>query len=242
MKRRATTTLGGVRKRPRLVRQGASMRMPMVRVPAVLRSRTPEVKTVDVPKGQVPLNTTANFVCLNAIEEGSSFYNRVGRKVMMRSLQINGVINQTGNNGGGYEYLRGMIVYDRQPNGAFPAIADLLQDVDLTGAATTNSFSGINMNNRDRFKVLADMRWSIPNDSNSSEVDLVAGILDYTKNEVNVNRFIPLFNLEAHYKASNGNQTDLSTGNLFLVTFGSNASGSDAYQLAFHARLRYHDV
>jgi len=207
----------------------------------------PEIKSVDLVAGPVtkPTSTTAQFTLLNAIQEGSSFYNRVGRKIMMRSLHLTGLVFQNQGGAGVDEYLRHMIVYDRQPNGAVPSIADILLDYDNTGTTTTNSLSGLNMNNADRFVILRDMRVAIPkNDDNGGLQDVSAAVIDYTTNRVNINEFVLLKNLETHYKATTnpGVIGDIASGALWFVQFGNVAAATAAYAVAFQARLRYHDV
>lgn len=211
-------------------------------LPATLRSRIPEVKTVDIPQTSTLLSTTATFQLLNGIQEGSSFFNRVGRKVMMKSFRLTGSIIPDGLGAGNAHYIRIMVVYDRQPNGTFPAIADLLQNVDNAGAATTTSLSGMNMNNAERFLMLADLRIDIPQDSGTTD-NQFASIIDY-KGEFNIDRYIKLRNLETHFKASSNPAVvaDQSTGSLFLCTFGNVAAASAEYDLQWTGRLRYHDV
>lgn len=215
-------------------------------LPAALRFNKPEVKSVDLVGAPISktVSTTATFNLMNGVQEGSSFYNRVGRKIMMRSLHLVGNITSSGNAAGVAEYLRLMVVYDRQPNGAAPAIADVLLDYDNAGTTTTTSYSALNMNNADRFQVLADIRIDIPVNAAAGLADGIAGVLDYTKNEVNVNRFVKLKNLETHYKSSTNPAVigDISSGALWLVTFGNVANATAGYVFNFGARLRYHDV
>lgn len=214
-----------------------------------LRGNRPEIKSVDLVSAPVtkPSCTTAQFTLLNGVQEGSSFFNRVGRKVMMRSLHLTGGVILSGNSATAMtdEYLRHMIVYDRQPNGAVPAISDILLDYDNTGTTTTTSVSGLNMNNADRFVILRDMRVIVPNsDLNNQTLNGVAGIIDYTTNRVNINEFVLLKNLETHYKSSTNPAAigDIASGALWFVQFGNVASASCAFGCAIQARLRYHDV
>lgn len=214
--------------------------MVMTRPPAALRTRAAEKKTVDVNTTTVSIHSTGTWTILNALQEGAGFYNRIGRKVQMRSLQLNGYFTRTGQASGQSEYLRVMILYDRQPNGAFPSVADILRDVNQAGTTSSTSLAGLNMDNAERFMILMDNRVNIPNASNTASENLDDPIVDQN-NEINTKRYIQLRGLEAHYKSSNGDITDLSTGSLFLFTFGNVASGSNSYQFTFKSRLRYVD-
>ena len=52
-----------------------------------------------------------------------------------------------------FDFLRLLVVYDRQSNGTLPAISDILAS-DLAGAVTTTSRSSRNDDYKDRFKIL----------------------------------------------------------------------------------------
>ena len=55
-----------------------------------------------------------------------------------------------------FDFLRLLVVYDRQSNGTLPAISDILAMRDLAGAVTTTSRSSRNDDYKDRFKILLD--------------------------------------------------------------------------------------
>lgn len=221
--------------------------MPMVRrssVPAALYRRGPEVKTVDVKVTNQVFNTTGSIALLNGIAEGTSFFNRIGRRVAMKSLQISGSIDDntaTGTPVNDSEYLRMLVIYDRQNNGGTPALADILQDVDNAGTTTTDAYSGLNMNNSDRFKVLMDNRVFIANDQVStatqnlsvSVANLAAG-----SGEVSIKRFIKLNGLEAHFGASTAAVASCQTGAIWMVLVSSAGS---MLQANLRCRLRYWD-
>jgi len=234
-----TTTNRPPAPRPRLL---------AARVPAALIGSGKETKSVDFPiAANTPqtdiISTTATFLCVNTVQEGAGFYNRIGRRITMQSLHVTGMVftNQGVTPGSVDEYLRIMVVYDRQPNGATPAIADLLLDYDNAGATSTKSFSHININNADRWQVLRDIRLQIPNDAGNLESG-EAPIIDYS-NRGNVNEFIRLNGLETHYKATTnpGAIGDISSGALWVITFGNVAAATAAYQFKWTARLRYSD-
>lgn len=205
--------------------------------------RQSELKVVDTSRNGYPINTTGNFQVLNIPVQGAAVYNRVGNEIEMKSLHFVGQIALTGNAGiaVNQDYLRIMIVYDRQPNGANPANADLLTDYSSAGGTTTNSMSHLNPNNYDRFKVLADIRIDI-NDAVAAGAETigVAQIVDY-KGEVNINRFINLKGMGVKYKASAGTVGDIASGALQLFTFGAATAGNDLYQLVASFRLRFID-
>lgn len=242
-----THLLGGKRRmvynraKPASISRAAILRS---RLPGQLRMKGPEKKSVDLEGPVNVISTTPTFDLLNGIQEGSSFYNRIGRRINMVSLHLRGQIIVTGLGAGASEYLRVMVVYDRQPNGAAPAIADLLLDYNNAGATTTSSFSHINMNNADRFVMLADIPIAIPWNAQVAQLGDAGAVMDRTKNEVNINRFIRLKDLETHYKSSTNPAAigDIATGALWLVTVGNQNAATAGFAVVYTTRLRYHDV
>lgn len=204
-----------------------------------------EVKTIDTPAVTQTLSSTSSFALLNPIQEGSSFYNRIGRKICLRSIRLTGqIVARTGvATSGTYDYIRIMIVYDRQANGAFPSIADILLTYDNTGATTTTVLSHLNMNNAERFKIVRDIRIAISNDAVAAANIQDEQIIDY-KGKYNIDEYAKLKGYESHYKASSNPAVigDVSTGGLYLVTFGGNPAASAGYALNWTARCRYTDV
>lgn len=213
---------------------------------AVLAStrRGAEKKFLDIPFTTTVISTTGAFQAVNIIQEGSSFYNRVGRRIHMKSLHLTGTLTSTGQGAGVYEYLRVMVVYDRQPNGAYPAIADLLSDYDNTGAVTSTSYAGVNPNNADRFLVLRDIRVGIPLNTIGAAQDTTP--VDNTSGQrvTPLNEFIKLSDLETHYKASSNPAVvgDQASGSLFVFFYGNVAAANAAYQMTWKSRLRFTDL
>lgn len=222
-------------------------------LPAALRSgRGFELKSVDSPVGNAPtalaINTTANFQGMNLVQSGAAFYNRIGRKITMRTLHFTAQIQATIPGAviadGIAEYLRILIIYDRQPNGNFPVVGDILANYDNAGTATTTAFSNINMNNSDRFKIIRDIRIAIPTNDTVDQSAHETSIIDYTTNRTNINEFIRLGDLETQYSTTTNPAAigDITTGSLFVMTYGSAPANNAGYTLKWSSRLRYRDT
>lgn len=205
-------------------------------------SNSSEIKTVDIDRTAKQIVNTGTFVLLNGTTEGASFYNRIGRKIAGKSVRIQGQIIGSGNvTLVQSEYIRVMVIYDRQTNGAFPTVADVLTNYDYTGATTTTSFSYLNMNNIERFVVLRDTHFHIPdNDFAGTQTSGMGSIIDY-KNNCNYDEYIKLGKLETHYKNSTGLVGDITTGGIYLLLLGNVAAGSNGYQMQYSIRYRFHD-
>lgn len=158
---------------------------------------------------------------LNVIAAGAAVYERIGAKIMIRSIRI-----RTGWTGAATPCLgivRVAVVYDRQPNGAAPAIGDLFQDLRTAGATTTDLMSGVNIGNKNRFTILRDQSF----------------IFDTTHLTTALDWFIPC-RLQTEYRASAGTIGDISTGAVFLVMAAQNTT-SFVNMPTCRARIRYED-
>lgn len=214
-------------------------------LPGALRSGRHELKSVDVPTGVVLCNTTAVITPLNLIRAGSSFNNRVGRKIEMISLRLVGQMVSVRTTVA-QDYNRIMLVYDRQTNGALPAIADILQATDQAGTNTTDSFTGINLNNRDRFVILRDEHLCMPTQTQAAGTVITnpGGQIDPVSTTFKLDWYVKLKGLVAQFKADSAPAVigDISTGGLYLVTFGDNVAGTEGWALETQTRLRYLDL
>lgn len=221
-----------------------------------LSSRGPSYKNskaMDISSTtQAANSTTAAFACLNFPQVGAAFYNRVGNDIFMKSIRLRAaIVPNAGATGKTTPSIaRIMIVYDRQTNGAFPSLADILTDYSTAGATATNVLSGINMNNRGRFLILMDNQVVLPaigaaGATPASAVLTYVGANDKgdtdTQGPLNMNRYQKLRGLPTLFKASTGAIGDISTGGLYLVSFGDDAGGTAGYTLNWSSRLKYAD-
>jgi len=198
------------------------------------------------------LNT--NLRVINQIKEGSGFQQRIGRKINMKSVRINGMIRPTGTNVAVIpnQELRLIMFYDKQWNAATAfTLSTLLQD--QTEAATTSSaMSGVNLNNRERFKILIDRKISCP------QITVTAGpvitsstgswMLDGSSIETGgpvVNIYKKLGGLETQYNGTVGTSADINSGALvicLLTDGGTLTTNTNDWQFDGTIRLRYYDV
>jgi len=191
------------------------------------------------------INTTAVVTPINLIQAGSTFCNRIGRRVNLRSLFFTAWLQNLNTVNASFDYARVIVVYDRQTNGATPAIADILQNTDQATANTTTSLSNLNLNNRERFVILMDERMTLPPVALTTAAGTpVPFSPDTSKNVFQIRRYINLKGLPTHFKADSSPAVigDISTGGLFLVTFGTIAAASESYACRASWRLRYDDA
>lgn len=184
----------------------------------------PELKFQERVVAQADFIATGTAWLLNGIGLGNEVYNRIGRQIFMKNLELRGFINQQ-NGALNEQVCRVAVLYDRQSNGTAPTAAMLW---DLSGA-TSYVASQYNLDNRDRFKVLYDKVLSIaPPLVNDSRKNIVA--------------HIPL-NLYATFNYSNtGTITDIQTGALYVVMVCEAPLGLVNLRTTFTTRVFFHEL
>lgn len=217
----------------------ASLRAAGPAMMAIPNPRNPEVKFFDcVPTapaagllaianvaGAEPTSAYTGMTELNAISQGAGAYQRIGQKVVIKSLAlklqlalIEGATTTITNT------ARVMIIYDRQSNGNFPAIADILS----TNVSSAPVFtSGLNMAKKNRFSIIADRYYDL-----STGGDGAATVTIFRNN----------LNLEVEYGANNGLISDIGTGAIYFVAFAQ--SQTAAYEIvpqSMTSRVRFYD-
>lgn len=209
-------------------------------LPGVLTARGAETKALDVYDANYNLNQTAVITPLNLVRTGSSINNRIGRRIEMKSVRITGRLEavRTVNV---EDYVRILVIYDRQTNGALPAFADILADI-LEDASTISSvYSGAALNNRDRFVILRDKRIAVPSMTWTAGVITNPGFDNST--EFNIDMFVKLKGLLCQYKADSAPAVigDIATGSLLLVTVGGQIAAAEGWRASLTSRLRFND-
>lgn len=115
---------------------------------AELKYIEPVTLTTNIPSaGQINL--------FNGVASGTDFNQRIGRKITMKSLYLRFTLNPIATASAPVgDIVRVMMIYDTQANGALPSVTDVL--------VTANWQAAMNLNNRDRFKVLYDKFINMP--------------------------------------------------------------------------------
>lgn len=178
------------------------------RAPVARRVSAVEVKSFDsiVAGGALPLIAAtvgaepaavfAGITELNCVQQGATVANRIGNKIVIRSIHLKCAISAVAN----LCIARLMIVYDKQPNGAFPAITDILLD---QPAGAGSFYGGLNIANKSRFQIIRDAFHTIdPGQAQIQSINL------YCKGR-----------WESEYGANAGNIGDFRTGAVYLVAF-----------------------
>lgn len=205
--------------------------------------RTPigkfELKAADTGVTTYQVNTTGTITLLAVPTLGTDYTNRIGRRITLKKLYIRGHVNaENAENAvtvGGVETLaqqaRMIIVVDRQPNAAVFSITDLL--------VSARAEAQLNLNNRDRFKVIYDRVFQIPNSIKAAQAapSLVGNFGGMFK----VKCFKKL-NLPVQFNSTNGGTiADITSNALYMVWVGTNAAAATDVNATVSTRVRFSD-
>lgn len=171
---------------------------------------------------------------------GAEINQRIGRKCTVKSIFIRGLM-QTYASGilpmsdAVVTSLQGriLVIWDSQPNGLMPAAADILE-------APLNTNSQLNLDYRDRFRILADECMIF----DPFILQVATGICS-APNQIHKFKIYKKMNDQVIFNSTNGGTyADIATGNIILMWVGDTASGSPDIGLrgTYTSRIRYSDA
>lgn len=193
-----------------------------------------ELKVKDLNLSIEAINTTGTFTLLNGLQQGSDFTNRVGRKVMWKSLYVRFLVQHDRTSAGAgagvspNSSVRIIIIHDMQTNGATPTVAALLN--------SANTTAPLNLDNRDRFKVLMDKFYAMPGVSKTATDINSAGNTAFTIKKYRKINFETIFN-----SGTSGAVADINSGAVWLFIIGDQASGDNCSTVNGSVRMRFAD-
>ena len=191
----------------------------------VRRNIPRETGYVDLASASYACDTTGSITLLATIAQGASVEQRIGKKVMLKSLQARGDLRQ--GTTAVVNDVAFMIVYDKRPGGALPAITDILESV--------NPKAMNNDNNASRFSILKRVDKVLIGDTSSAVDTNSATACDVTF-------FLPINRHSIFNAAGTGAIGDIDEGALYLVTVGGTAAGTAAATLTVAFRTRFLDM
>lgn len=180
---------------------------------------------VDLAVGTYAMNTTGSITLIATVAQGTTVNQRVGKKIRWNSIQIRGYVasdTATVQCNGAL-----IIVYDKRPTGALPAITDVLV------SANQNSFN--NDDNASRFQILRRWDWAFAGNSTTAgqQTDsTVRAINEYIK-----------VNKPCVYKTgTTGVISQIEQGALYAITVGNVAAGTGDANAGVGYRVRFTDT
>lgn len=186
-----------------------------------------ELKVIDNQQVIAPLLTTGSIALVNGVAQGTDFTDRIGRKVVVKSIHLKYYVQAYNNVDVPLgDIVRVLLVWDYQANGSLAAVGDVLTNVDVLG--------GINLTNRERFKILYDKRHTF-------------GAIEYTgaapvagdSRPVFAQRYIKC-NMPMVFAGTANTIGSIQTGSMLLMVV--TASSSTGYAGNFRIRTRFSDA
>jgi len=221
--------------------------------PAYRKARGGEKKVVDVNSGYIVLRNAASIStavdnvqaqathqvwCLNASAEGATYTDHLGRRQCNQSLWVNlyfmpnttvSLADEQGDS------VRVIIFWDFQCNGGTTfTLSNLLQD---TGATpVTDTLAPINLNNRERFRILLDKKITLEAFCLNGSSILTGGSPKFHI----LKKYINLKGVETTYNtdASSGAYGEIQTGALMMAVF---SQFDQNYLFKGQSRVRFTD-
>lgn len=185
-----------------------------------------EKKVIDTASASYACDTTGSITALNLAAQGTDYTQRIGRKTTNVAVQLEGKISPQDNSIGATK-CKVLIIYDAQPNGALPVMTDIFT------ASSSNAF--MNLNNRDRFKIIMTENVTLGSVSDTATMSFAAG-----PNVANVSTWNRV-NLDTIWTTTTGVIGAVGTGTLLLVTVGDQPANS-GYNFTGAARVRFVDA
>ncbi len=187
-----------------------------------------ESKFLDTTVSDAPITAGMVIANLTVIPEGNTESQRVGRKVTIKSIHVKGTLTLTAATAlaSTTDKVFGMLVLDKQTNGAAFAATDLLD--------TDSIISFRQLANTQRFSILMKKVWTM-SAGGAAPTGAAFGFSQVIR-DVNINKRcnIPM---EYDNSATTGAITTVRSNNVYWVT----QSGSGLVVSALTARIRYVD-
>jgi len=183
-----------------------------------------ELKVIDNPAGSGTFPTSGIVALMNGVAQGTDYTQRIGRKILLKSwlfrvsvVPLPSTVSPVG------DICRILLFYDCQTNGSAPNANDVLNSNDYNAP--------MNLNNRDRFKILADKYVTIGASSYTAG-DLVAG--SPTPKQIKI---FKKFNMEQIFGGTGNTVGSINTGGLFVLFISLAAKATYLYD----SRVRFID-
>jgi hypothetical protein len=193
--------------------------------------------------GQLNIDTLGTIQNLATIQQGPNIAQRIGNKIGLKSLRLRFDIGPIGRNVPQESSARMMVVYDRNPNGSYPLISQMLAASRQDG--TTNAgtmWSSVNCNLLDRFVVLMDEFLILPA-FHGAGINSTQVIGPTTQDGFRIDKYIKLKGLETVFNNTSNPLTiaNVQIGALYLVSWGNVAAAASAWSWVGETRLRFQD-
>lgn len=194
---------------------------------------------------QIPITTTPVIQQITTVQQGPGISQRIGNKICLKSLRVRFDLGYVpANNVEITQSARFIVVYDRNPNGAYPTVNQILAANRQDG--TTNNgtmWSSINCNLLDRFVILLDEFKILPPVDSVTAINGTWQTGPTNQEAFKIDKYIKLKGLETVFSNTANPQVIANTqvGALYIVAWGNVAQAVGTYTWVGETRLRFYD-
>ncbi len=174
-------------------------------------------------------------ITLNTVIQGDGESNRDGRKINMKSLQVNGIVQvaaqATATSADIATYVYVAIVHDKQTNGAVFLSQNVFTNPSANAALAASPFR--NLQFQSRFKVLAFKRIKLP----MAEAAGISSSMEIAGFQVPFSLKVNLKGMPVVYSNTTGVVASITDNSLNMCVFCSNTNAAPA--LSYNSRLLF---
>lgn len=206
---------------------GSTSRRGHITIPRGIRTPVRTTGAVDLGFIDTAHNSALNIstpvlTLLNGCAPGTGGSDRIGRKIVIKSIHVKGYIYP--DTTATFNTPKLCLVWDKQPSAVAPAFTDIFDQV----GGNNLPYSPINLDNSRRFKILWSKIYNVTGG---------ATVTDSSSRWVEVYKKV---NLTTVYNAgSAGTIADIESGALYLVMVGSQVSGTGDCTFYGSTRIRF---
>lgn len=193
-------------RRPRTGRFSRRSRLP--RVPRLVAMRPTLKKWQYLPSPYQSIDNTGVVKHLNAVAQGISDFQRLGKKLTNYALTYHLDLNN--NTAAVNNFYAIYLIWDKAPNKVLPIVADVLEVVDYRAMIKTE--------NQERFTVLRSHKGVLTGYGGSGSALTINGMIKFPTNSFS----------EWTSADTTGVIADAISGSIYLVAIGNNVAGTAA--------------
>lgn len=197
-----------------------------------------ENKYLDVQTQVQTTSSTASINVINGVALGDAGYQRDGREVTNLSLELT-VYYEPAVAANTTYFARALVVWDASPNGVLPAIGDILQLVQSTGAVTSDPLSYPNQDFRKRFTILRDHRALLPTSNAVAGGGFEVTGTPSSNSETQWKWHIPLKGIQTDYTGTGSLIANIMTGALYFIHLNQDSSMVSDWNIVWNSRLKF---
>lgn len=203
-----------------------------------------EIKGVD-NNIDLDLAVPAPITYLTDLGTGPGAYQRIGRKINLKSVQVRGVFDlQTNAAALGPVYYRMLIVYDKQANGSAFLPTDFFGSQDKLGTVVNSTdlqfILPMNLDNRDRYEIIMDKLGTVSVTVNTNGISTANTVIPSQDSDLIVEEFRKLKRRDVAFKTDSVGPAGSSIQSGSLVFFIV-PSATNSLSFRGSIRLRYYD-